>query len=84
MVFRENKIVYYNIENSLKKGDKSIDSETIFPIWSMSKPITIVAIMTLHEKGLIDFDDLVSKYIPSFETLLCENDDGSIYKCKRS
>ncbi len=83
LVFRENKIVYYNIENSLKKGDKSIDSETIFPIWSMSKPITIVAIMTLHEKGLIDFDDLVSKYIPSFETLLCENDDGSIYKCKK-
>lgn len=82
MVFRENKIVYNNIFNSEKEGDKEITDNTIFPIWSMSKPITITAVMTLFEKGLIDLDDDVSKYIPAFNTLNCKNSNGEIYQCE--
>ena len=82
MVFKENKIVYNNIFNSEKEGDKEITDNTIFPIWSMSKPITITAVMTLLEKGLIDLDDDVSKYIPAFNTLNCKNSNGEIYQCE--
>ena len=82
MVFKENKIVYNNIFNSEKEGDKEITDKTIFPIWSMSKPITITAVMTLFEKGLIDLDDDVSKYIPAFNTLNCKNSNGEIYQCE--
>jgi CubicO group peptidase (beta-lactamase class C family) len=38
--------------------------------------------MILHERGLINFEDKVSKYIPEFENLKCKGDDG-IYKCKK-
>ena len=82
MVFKENKIVYNNIFNSEKEGDKEITDNTIFPIWSMSKPITITAVMTLFEKGLIDLDDDVSKYIPAFNTLNCKSSNGEIYQCE--
>jgi len=82
MVFKDGEIVYNEIVNSGKEGDKEINEETIFPIWSMSKPITIVAMMTLYEKGLIDFDDNVSKYIPEFSELQCKDENGNIYKCK--
>ena len=82
MVFKDGEIVYNEIVNSGKEGDKEINEETIFPIWSMSKPITIVAMMTLYEKGLIDFDDNVSKYIPEFSELKCKDENGNIYKCK--
>ena len=82
MVFKENEIVYNNIFNSGKEGDKEITENTIFPIWSMSKPITITAVMTLLEKGLIDLDDDVSKYIPAFNTLNCKNSNGEIYQCE--
>ena len=82
MVFKNNKIVYNEIVNSGKEGDKEINSQTIFPIWSMSKPITIVAMMTLYEKGLINFDDNVSKYLPEFTKLNCKDDNGNIYECK--
>ena len=82
MVFKDGEIVYNEIVNSGKEGDKEINGETIFPIWSMSKPITIVAMMTLYEKGLIDFDDNVSKYIPEFSELQCKDENGNIYKCK--
>ena len=82
MVFKEDKIVYNNIFNSEKDGDKEITDNTIFPIWSMSKPITITAVMTLLEKGLINLDDDVSKYIPAFNTLNCKNSNGEIYQCE--
>jgi CubicO group peptidase (beta-lactamase class C family) len=82
LVFKDSEILYHHIENSKNPNAKAIDNNTIFPIWSMSKPITIVAMMILHEKGLINFEDKVSKYIPEFENLKCKGDDG-IYKCKK-
>ena len=82
LVFKDGEILYHHIENSKNPNAKAIDNNTIFPIWSMSKPITIVAMMILHEKGLINFEDKVSKYIPEFENLKCKGDEG-IYKCKK-
>jgi CubicO group peptidase (beta-lactamase class C family) len=40
--------------------------DTIFRIYSMSKPITSVAAMMLVEEGDLSLDDPVSKYIPAF------------------
>ena len=40
--------------------------DTIFRIYSMSKPITTVAAMMLVEEGKLRLDEPVSKYIPSF------------------
>lgn len=82
MVFKDGEVVYNETVNSIKEGDKEINEETIFPIWSMSKPITIVAMMTLHEKGLINFDDNVSKYIPEFSELQCKDENGDVYSCE--
>ena len=81
LVYKGGKRVYYHAENSNKNGDKQITEDTIFPIWSMTKPITTVAIMILYERGLIDLDDPVSKYIPSYSNLNCKGKDG-LYKCK--
>lgn len=82
MVFKDGEVVYNETVNSNKEGDKEINEETIFPIWSMSKPITIVAMMTLHEKGLINFDDDVSKYIPEFSEIKCKDENGGVYRCE--
>lgn len=82
MVFKDGEVVYNETVNSNKEGDKEINEETIFPIFSMSKPITIVAMMTLFEKGLINFDDNVSKYIPEFSELQCKNENGDVYSCE--
>ena len=82
MVFKDGEVVYNETVNSNKEGDKEINEETIFPIWSMSKPITIVAMMTLFEKGLINFDDNVSKYIPEFSELQCKDENGDVYSCE--
>jgi CubicO group peptidase (beta-lactamase class C family) len=41
-------------------------ADTIFRIYSMSKPITAVAVMMLVDDGKLRLDDPVAKYIPAF------------------
>src|SRR5258707_10482174 len=43
-----------------------MDADTIFRLYSMSKPITSVAAMMLVEDGKLKLDDPVSKFIPAF------------------
>lgn len=43
--------------------------DDLFRIYSMTKPVTGVALMMLHEQGLWDFDDPVSKFVPELANL---------------
>jgi CubicO group peptidase (beta-lactamase class C family) len=43
-----------------------MDRNTIVKIYSMTKPVTGVALMTLWEQEAFDLDDPVTKYIPEF------------------
>ncbi len=52
-----------------RESGKPVERDTIFRIYSMTKPITSVALMSLYEKGLFQLDDPVSEYIPSFKDL---------------
>ena len=81
LVHKNGKKIYHHIQNSYKKGDKLITDQTLFPIWSMSKPITTIAVLILREKNLLKFDDPVSKYIPSYANLKCKSVNG-IIDCK--
>lgn len=50
----------------IKKNQK-LERNAIFRCYSMSKPITGVAAMMLVERGLLDFDEPVSNYLPGFK-----------------
>jgi CubicO group peptidase (beta-lactamase class C family) len=52
----------------LERG-KPMREDTIFRIYSMSKPVTSVALMTLYEHGHFQLDDAVHKHIPAFRDL---------------
>ena len=54
---------------------KPMDETTIFRIFSMSKPVTAVALMTLFDEGKFALDDKVSKYIPEFAGAMVYNAD---------
>ena len=43
-----------------------LDVRSVFQIASVSKQFTAVAVMMLRERGLIDYDDSVQKFIPGF------------------
>jgi CubicO group peptidase (beta-lactamase class C family) len=46
-----------------------VEPDTIWRIYSMTKPITSVAAMMLYEEGALSLFDPVAKFIPSFEDL---------------
>ncbi len=43
-----------------------VETDTLFRIYSMTKPITSVAAMMLYEEGAFELSDPVSRFIPSF------------------
>lgn len=46
-----------------------LTEDTIYRIYSMSKPITAVALFILYEEEAFELDDPVTKFIPEFENL---------------
>jgi CubicO group peptidase (beta-lactamase class C family) len=52
-----------------RERDKPMLKDTLFRIYSMTKPITSVALMTLHERGVFELSDPVHKWLPSWEHL---------------
>lgn len=49
--------------------DRPLTADTIFRIYSMTKPLTSVAFMMLVERGLVALDDPVERYLPAFKGL---------------
>ncbi|OGP51327.1 MAG: serine hydrolase [Deltaproteobacteria bacterium RBG_13_43_22] len=49
--------------------NKAMTEDTIFRIYSMTKPITSVALMMLYEQGFFQLNDPVDKYIPEWRNL---------------
>ena len=44
----------------------AVDENTIFPTFSMAKPVTSVALHIQAEQGLVDYDTPVAHYWPEF------------------
>jgi CubicO group peptidase (beta-lactamase class C family) len=69
-VFRKGQLVHTGIYGhmDIERG-KKMREDAIFRIYSMSKPITAVALMMLVEEGLIGLDDAVHSHIPAWKSL---------------
>jgi CubicO group peptidase (beta-lactamase class C family) len=70
LIMKEGKIAhkeFFGYANM--KNQQAMAESTIVRIFSMTKPITAVALMTLYDEGKFKLDDKVSKFIPEFEGL---------------
>lgn len=66
-------------------GRNPVNSQTIFRIHSMTKPIVSVAAMSLIEDGLLALDDPIEKYIPEFSNLrVIDRDSGEVRAARNS
>lgn len=68
VVVKEGKLVY-NHAFGLADGPKQIAAtpETVYHWWSMTKIVTAIAVLQLHEQGLLNIDDPVVNYLPEFQ-----------------
>jgi CubicO group peptidase (beta-lactamase class C family) len=70
LVYRRGKVVHSAVQGFADVERKlPVRNDTIFRIYSMTKPITSVAFMMLVEEGRVALDEPVHKYIPEWKDL---------------
>jgi CubicO group peptidase (beta-lactamase class C family) len=70
LVYEKGREVYYNAFGMAdREAGVPMARNTLVQIFSMTKPITGVALMQLYEQGAFELDDQVSKYAPEFADL---------------
>ena len=70
MVWRKGELVWRSTSGMIDLGrGLPVREDSIFRLYSMTKPITAVALLMLMEEGQIGLDDPVSRYIPGFANL---------------
>jgi CubicO group peptidase (beta-lactamase class C family) len=70
MVWRRGELVWRGASGVLDLGrGMPLREDSIFRLYSMTKPITAVALLMLMEEGLVGLEDPVSRFIPSFADL---------------
>ncbi len=79
VVARRGKVAYLKSFGMMDiEADKAMKPDTIFRIYSMSKPITTTAAMVLLEEGKFKLDEPVSKYLPDFKDLKVHGPGGKL------
>lgn len=70
MIARNGRLAYTETWGMMdREAQKPMSEDAIFRIYSMSKPITAVALMMLYEEGRFFLNDPVAKYIPELANL---------------
>jgi len=77
-VIKDGKVVYDDKYGQIDVANaKPTQENSLYRIFSMTKPITATAIMSLYDQGKLQLDDKVSKYIPEFaQTQVYKEVDG--------
>lgn len=70
MIARNGKIIYTETYGQAdREANRVMSEDAIFRIYSMSKPVTAVALMMLYEEGKFSLNDPVARYIPELANL---------------
>jgi len=78
MIGRHGKVADLHMHGNKHTGADPVARDTIFRMYSQTKPLSGVAMMILYEKGLWKLDDPVTKFIPQFAHLKVLKEDGSL------
>lgn len=69
MIIKDGTIVYEEaVGFSNREEEVSMQTDNIFRLASLTKPITSFAVLMLHDRGMLDLHDPVSTYLPEFSS----------------
>jgi CubicO group peptidase (beta-lactamase class C family) len=70
VIARNGKVIYSEPYGQAdREAGRAMEEDTIFRIYSMTKPVTGVALMMLYEEGKFRLDDPIAKYLPELANL---------------
>ncbi len=61
-----------------RQKQKKVDENSLYYLYSCTKPITVTAAMQLVEKGVLSLDDAVENYLPSFKNAFLMQDGKKV------
>ena len=68
LIKKDGKVIYQDVSGFNDVKNKTpLQRDSLFRIYSMTKPVTGVALMIAVDQGLLKLSDPVSKYIPEFK-----------------
>ena len=77
MIAREGRLVHFEKYGRQDVATaKPVEFDTIFRLYSMTKPITSIAVMMLYEEGHFQLSTPVSKFIPALEDMQVYTENG--------
>jgi len=83
LVKHKGKIVHFTAHGHRDvESDSPMERDTIVRIYSMTKPVTSVAVLMLMEEGLIELDDPIQIHLPEFKDLHVRGFAGRKVKLK--
>lgn len=71
-------LVYAQAGMADREGGRAISRDTVFRLYSQTKPVTAAAAMILMERGELDLFQTVGEILPAYRKLRVEHKDGSI------
>ena len=82
LIYSDNQEIYYgDFGDADREADKSWQRDTLATIYSMTKPVAGVTLMSLYEEGLFEMDAPLSDYLPEYggvKVFSGVRDDGSL------
>ena len=84
MILQRDRVICYTQAGKDPGTGKEISRDTIFRLYSQTKPITSAAVCLLTERGVIDMNDPVENYLPGFADPKVLTEDGKTAPAARS
>src|SRR5512142_78433 len=67
LVYRHGQVIYEEVTGSMNlETGQPLQKDTLFRMYSQTKPVTCTALLMLFEEGKFLLEDPVSRYIPAF------------------
>lgn len=84
MIARRGQIVHFEEAGVLDKDTGApVAKDSIFRIYSMTKPVTSLAVMMLYEEGKLQLTDPVERYLPAFRNVRVVGTGGALVAPER-
>lgn len=82
MIYKDGETCYNRQFGWADKENKiAVQKDTIFRLYSCTKPITATALMILFERGELELEYPLYKYIPSYKDMKIVSEDGTLTNC---
>ena len=82
-IMRHGELVHFDTYgNADIESETSLSDDSMWRIYSMTKPIVSVGLMMLYEQGLFNLNDDVASYIPAFSDMTVYSEENGIQPAK--